>query len=77
MRRIRAIPVDRLVFVDESGVHAAMSRSHTWVKRGTEFIDPVPMHGGKTLTSLGSFGPGFFGHSLDENSRQYVRRTNA
>ena len=27
--------------------------------------------------SLGPFGPGFFGHSLDENSRRYVRRTNA
>ena len=27
--------------------------------------------------SLGPCGPGFFGHSLDENSRRYVRRTNA
>ena len=27
--------------------------------------------------SLGPFGPGFFGHSLDENSRRYLRRTNA
>ena len=54
LRRIRAIPVDRLVFVDESGIHAAMSQSHTWVKRGTEFIDPVPMHGGKTLTLIGA-----------------------
>ena len=54
LRRIRAIPVDRLVFVDESGVHAAMSRSHTWVKRGTEFIDPVPMNWGKTLTLIGA-----------------------
>ena len=26
--------------------------------------------------SLGPFGPGCFGHSLDENSRRYVRRTN-
>lgn len=54
LRRIRAIPVDRLVFLDESGVHVAMSRSHTWVKRGTEFIDPVPMNWGKTLTLLGA-----------------------
>ena len=29
------IPVERLVFLDESGMHLAMSRSHTWVKRGT------------------------------------------
>jgi transposase len=54
LRRIRAIPVDRLVVLDESGVHVAMSRSHTWVKRGTEFIDPVPMNWGKTLTLLGA-----------------------
>ena len=27
--------------------------------------------------ALGPFGPGCFGHSLDENSRRYVRRTNA
>ena len=26
---------------------------------------------------LGPFGPGFFGHGLDENSRRYLRRTNA
>lgn len=54
LRHIQAIPVDRLVFLDESGVHVAMSRSHTWVKRGTEFIDPVPMNWGKTLTLLGA-----------------------
>ena len=27
--------------------------------------------------SLGPFGPGVFGHGLDENSRRYLRRTNA
>ena len=27
--------------------------------------------------SLGPFVLGFFGHSLDENSRRYLRRTNA
>src|SRR5438105_11441175 len=27
--------------------------------------------------SLGPFGPGFFGHGLEENSRRYLRRTNA
>src|SRR2546422_157887 len=35
-------------------MHAAMSRSHTWVKRGTEYIDPVPMNWGTTLTLLGA-----------------------
>ncbi len=27
--------------------------------------------------SLGPFDPGFLGHGLDENSRRYLRRTNA
>jgi hypothetical protein len=27
--------------------------------------------------SLGPFGPGFFEHGLEENSRRYLRRTNA
>ena len=54
LKRIRAIARTRLVFLDESGVHAAMSRSHTWVKRGTEYIDPVPMNWGKMLTLLGA-----------------------
>jgi transposase len=31
-----------------------MSRSHAWVKRGTEFIDRVPMNWGKNLTLLGA-----------------------
>ena len=35
-------------------MHLAMSRSHTWVKRGTEYIDPVPMNWGTTLTLLGA-----------------------
>jgi transposase len=51
---VRRIPVARLVFLDESGMHLAMSRSHTWVKRGTEYIDPVPMNWGTTLTLLGA-----------------------
>jgi hypothetical protein len=35
LKTIRRIPADRLVFLDESGVHVAMYRTHTWVKRGT------------------------------------------
>ena len=27
--------------------------------------------------SAGPFGPGFFGHGVAENSRRYLRRTNA
>jgi transposase len=52
--KIRRIPFERLVFLDESGLNLSMSRSHAWVKRGTEFIDRVPMNWGKNLTLLGA-----------------------
>jgi transposase len=51
---VRRIPLERLVFLDESGVHVAMHRTHTWVKRGTEYIERVPMNWGRTLTLLGA-----------------------
>jgi transposase len=51
---LRSIPANRLVFLDESGMNVAMSRSHAWVRRGTEFVDPVPMNWGTNLTILGA-----------------------
>jgi hypothetical protein len=42
------------VFLDESGVHVARPRTHAWVKRGTEYLERVPMNWGKTLTLLGA-----------------------
>jgi len=54
LRTIRRTPRDRLVFLDESGVHLAMHRTHTWVKRGTEYVERVPMNWGRTLTLLGA-----------------------
>ena len=44
----------RLVFVDESGANLAMSRSHTWVPRGTVMVDPRPMNWGNNLTMIGA-----------------------
>jgi len=38
LRKIRRVPVSRLVFLDESGMNLSMSRSHAWVKRGE--VDP-------------------------------------
>ena len=40
--------------MDESGMNTAMGRSHAWVKRGTEFVDRVPMNWGKNLTLYGA-----------------------
>jgi transposase len=54
LKEIRRIPTERLVFLDESGLNLSMSRSHAWVKRGTEFIDRVPMNWGENLTLLGA-----------------------
>jgi transposase len=42
------------VFLDESGMSVRMSRSHAWVKRGTEYVDRVPVNWGKNLTILGA-----------------------
>ena len=53
-RLIRRVPVHKLVFLDESGLNASMTRSHAWVKKGTEFIERTPMNWGKNLTLLGA-----------------------
>ena len=39
----------RLVFLDESGANLAMGRSHAWLPRGTELIEPRPMNWGANL----------------------------
>ena len=54
LRRVRRIDPERLVFLDESGMNLAMSRSHAWVKRGEEFVERVPMNWGGNLTALGA-----------------------
>lgn len=55
LKLIRKVPVKRLVFVDESGMNCAMTRTHAWVKRGTEFEERVPMNWGrKSLTLIGA-----------------------
>lgn len=51
---MRRLPVDRLVFLDESGLNTSMTRSHAWVKKGTEFIERTPMNWGKNLTLFGA-----------------------
>lgn len=53
-RLIRRIPITRLVFLDESGLNAAMARSHAWVKKGCEYIERTPMNWGDNLTLLGA-----------------------
>ena len=54
LKKIRRVPVDRLVFLDESGMNVSISRSHAWVKRGEELVDRIPMNWGTNLTLLGA-----------------------
>ena len=51
-----AVTVDprRLVFLDESSANLAMGRSHAWLPRGTELIEPRPMNWGTNLTMVGA-----------------------
>ena len=51
MRRIEA---KRLVFLDEAGANIAMGRSHAWVRRGAEYVEPRPMNWGTNLTLIGA-----------------------
>jgi transposase len=44
----------RLVFLDESGANLAMGRSHAWLPRGTELIEPRPRNWGDNLTLVGA-----------------------
>ena len=44
----------RLVFIDESGANLAMGRSHAWLPRGRELIEPRPMNWGDNLSLVGA-----------------------
>ena len=54
LRWIRRQDPRRLVFVDEAGANLAMGRSHAWVKRGEEYVEPRPMNWGDNLTLVGA-----------------------
>lgn len=45
---------ERLVFLDEAGANLAMGRSHVWVQRGEEYVEPRPMNWGDNLTLVGA-----------------------
>ena len=50
----RRVDVRRLVFLDESGANLAMGRSHAWLPRGHELIEPRPMNWGDNLSLVGA-----------------------
>ena len=51
---MRGIDPRRLIVVDEAGAHLAMGRSHVWVRRGEEYVEPRPMNWGENLTLIGA-----------------------
>jgi transposase len=40
--------------MDESGFNASMTRSHAWVKKGTEYVERTPTNWGTNLTLVGA-----------------------
>ncbi len=51
---MRTIDPARLVVLDEAGANLAMGRSHAWVRRGQEYVEPRPMNWGENLTLIGA-----------------------
>ena len=53
-RWVAQIDPRRLVFLDESGAHLAMGRSHAWLPRGEVLVEPRPINWGDNLTMVGA-----------------------
>jgi transposase len=51
---VRSIDPRRLVVLDEAGANLSMGRSHAWVRRGEEYVEPRPMNWGDNLTLIGA-----------------------
>lgn len=55
-QRIAALDLQRLKFVDESGVHIAMTRLYGRAPKGERVRGSVPRHDGQHVTMLGALG---------------------
>lgn len=51
---MRRVDPARLVVLDEAGANLAMGRTHAWVRRGQEYVEPRPMNWGNNLTLVGA-----------------------
>ena len=47
---IHGIALDKLVFLDESGVNTNMSRRYAWSFAGSRAVDAVPLNKGESTT---------------------------
>lgn len=53
---VHTLEVEKLVFVDESGSHLAMTPAFAWAKRGARAWASTPKNRGKNTTILGALG---------------------
>jgi transposase len=51
---VKDISADRFVFVDESGVTTAMTRTHARSKKGSRVLEVIPRNRGGVLTLIGA-----------------------
>ena len=51
---MKTVDARRVVVVDESAANTKMGRSHAWIRRGEELVEPRPMNWGKSLTMIGA-----------------------
>lgn len=54
---MRRVDPSRLVVLDEAGANLAMGRTHAWLPRGQEYVEPRPMNWGNNLTLVGAVRP--------------------
>lgn len=54
LRQIVKISPERLLFIDETGTHIAMTRTHAWAERGKRAPDTAPRNRGRVLTLIGA-----------------------
>jgi transposase len=51
---MKRVDASRVVVLDEAAANTKMGRSHAWIRRGEELVDPRPMNWGKSLTMIGA-----------------------
>lgn len=55
LRKVRHLDPEHLIFVDETGTHIAMTRTHAWAPRGQRVVGVIPRNRGTVLTVIGAF----------------------
>jgi len=55
-RRVARFAHERLIFVDETGIHTAMTRRYARAPRGQRAVGTVPRNHGRTVSVIGALG---------------------